>query len=498
VAVKRGRTQSLGWIIHLAFLLGLLVLPFALRQEPVAEQARLSGPTEKLVVLSSHWEGARFELNRGFSRWMARRHGRSVRIEWLDVGGTADMVKFIQSEFARNPSGIGVDVVFGGGVEAHMHLAKRGFLDSIELEGAVVEGVPEHLAGMRLRDAKNRWFGAALSGFGIVYNRPVLQRLGLPVPRTWQDLAKPEMQTWVGSGDPRSSGSTHMVYEIILQAHGWKKGFSVVVRLGANVRAFSRSSADVPRDTALGEVACGMALDSYAWSQMEQVGRDRLGYSLPDQLTVINPDSIAVLKGAAHRDLAVRLVEFVLSPEGQALWMLPVGARVEAGRPGEGGAASRTLAGPLRFPLTRMSVRPALYDLLGSRSAVTIDPFDRQVGVGSNGTFVYDEKKASRRWEVINTLLGAALIDNHERLARAWRKLVDAGLPRSELRLLTRPPLSEQKLMSLASEWSEDPALRSRSRVRWIKTFRSRYERIIERLSGSARFGCGCRGVGSR
>jgi ABC-type Fe3+ transport system substrate-binding protein len=485
--VKKERIARVGGIANGVILLGLLAVPLLLHPSRGAEQS-FEGGGQKLIVLSAHWEGARHEFERGFVRWMADTFQQRVDIEWLDVGGTTDMVKFIGSEFSSKQDGIGVDVVFGGGVEAHMHLAQKGLLQAVNLKKRVLQPIPETLFGMRIRDAQNRWFGAALSGFGIVYNRPVLKRLGLAEPRTWEDLAHPDMLTWVGSGDPRSSGSTHMVYEIILQAYGWQKGFSVLVRMGANVRAFTRSAADVPRDTALGEVACGMALDSYAWNTMQEVGGNRLGFALPPRLTVINPDSVAVLRGAPHPKLAARFVQYVLSRSGQALWMLPPSAKVSLNPSKK--TKAKTLYGPKRFALTRMTVRPDLYPVLEKHSPVTINPFSWK------GAFHYDGPKAAKRWEVINTLLGAALIDNHHVLQRAWKALIKAGRPPDLLARLTRAPLSETQLLELAAGWKNDPALRSRWRVRWVKRFRQRYERIVDRLQRHSVGGCNCRGVG--
>ncbi len=57
--------------------------------------------------------------------------------------------------------------------------------------------------------------------------------------RTWEDLASPAGVWLVGSLDPRKSGSVHAVYEIILQAYGWEKGWRTITGLGANVRNFT-------------------------------------------------------------------------------------------------------------------------------------------------------------------------------------------------------------------------------------------------------------------
>ena len=70
---------------------------------------------------------------------------------------------------------------------------------------------------MPIYDKEGRWFGPMVSSFGILCNREVLGRIGVPEPRRWADLGKPGLRGWVDAGDPRLTGSAHMVFEIILQ-----------------------------------------------------------------------------------------------------------------------------------------------------------------------------------------------------------------------------------------------------------------------------------------
>jgi len=67
-----------------------------------------------------------------------------------------------------------------------------------------------------------------------------------------------------------------------------------------------------------------------------------VSFALPEGQTVINPDSIAILKNPPDPELARHFMEFVLSREGQLLWMLPKGS------PG----------GATRYVINRMSVQP--------------------------------------------------------------------------------------------------------------------------------------------
>ena len=150
-----------------------------------------------------------------------------------------------------------------------------------------MEAIPQTHAGMEIYDAGHLWFGACMAGFGILYNKEILDYIEMPPPETWADMGRPGYLTWVGSGDPRYSGSIHMVYEIILQAYGWEKGWEVVLRMAGNVRGFSRAASQVPKDCALGEIACGMAIDVYARRQIIAAGNDRMGFHMPAGRTAV-------------------------------------------------------------------------------------------------------------------------------------------------------------------------------------------------------------------
>jgi ABC-type Fe3+ transport system substrate-binding protein len=435
-----------------------LALPFLLRPEAAPKPARPvpSGSVQKLVLISPHWEGIRSEFGQAFSQWCVAHLGYPVELEWLDVGGTSEAVRYVRSEFARTPEGIRVDLFFGGGIDPYIQFAQDGLLAACDLPAPVLAAIPQSYAGIDLYDPQHRWFGACLAGFGILYNRQVCRLLGLPDPATWEDLGRPEFFSWVGSGDPRASGSVHMAYEIILQAYGWEKGWSVLLRMSGNTRGFSRAASSIPKDTAVGEVACGTCIDVYAWRQVAEVGEDRMGFCLPEKLTVVNPDGIAVLKGAPNPELAARFIEFVLTEPGQQLWSL------KAGVPG----------GPREFDLGRVPVIPGLAAKWGRQATVTFDPYQWKGGLA------YDAARGSRRWAILNDLVGAMMIDTHPELVLAWQKV--KGLPADDARVqdLLLPPLTEADVMSLAGEKWKDAEFRARTCAQWATGARDRYRRI--------------------
>ena len=83
---------------------------------------------DKLVIISPHWEGIEQEFNRGFESWYKEQTGRTIKMDWLDQGGTSSDIRFIEAEYKRLKDGINIDLLFGGVTDAFMKLAEMGFL----------------------------------------------------------------------------------------------------------------------------------------------------------------------------------------------------------------------------------------------------------------------------------------------------------------------------------------------------------------------------------
>ncbi len=196
-------------------------------------------------------------------------------------------------------------------------------------EGMLEEIYPEPaIGGEPLYHPEHRWYGAAVSSFGIIYNRDVLQMLNLPEPRTWADLQSPSYRGWVALSDPAHSGSIAATYNIILRRKGWADGWHLLRRAFANARYFTSSSSQIPVDVSAGEAAAGMCIDFYGRFQAQAIGRNRVGYVDPKHMTATTADPIAMLRSAPHRELARQFIMWVLSKDAQRLWQRRVGALV--------------------------------------------------------------------------------------------------------------------------------------------------------------------------
>lgn len=421
----------------------------------VAQATDNSAAPGTLQIVSPHPQIIQDEFGPAFEVWYKAKTGTSVKVVWRDLGGTSAALSGIVTAFEKRPEGIDLDMFFGGGVDPYMQLKSLGLLQAYEMPADILAAIPKELNGVPLYDPQYSWYGTAISGFGIVYNKPLVKQLGIPEIKTWQDLTDPKLFTWVGAGDPRQSGTVHMMYEIMLQAYGWDKGWQVMTAFGGNARNFVNNSGDIPREVSAGRIAAGTAIDFYAWSQVEQAGAEQVGFVLPEGLTVINPDSIAILKGAPHLDAARAFEEFVLSEDGQKLWYL------KAGSPG----------GPRKASLLRMPVRTDMYDKYGAGSPVLMNPFKWTAALR------YDSKLGTLRYQGLNDLFGAIIVDSHDDLVAAWKKAVDSNQVAAMLPDLSKPPVTEEGLNALVDKL-KDPVFKNTTTADWITFARDKYKRM--------------------
>jgi hypothetical protein len=167
------------------------------------------------------------------------------------------------------PPGGNADLLWGGGsyefsllsrpIEKEIDGETRSttVLAPVDFDEAALAAIygDGRIAGDPLFDAGHRWFGTALSSFGIVYNRDALRLLDLNEPGTWQDLCDPAYVGWLTMVDPGMSGSVTTAFDAILQRRGWMDGWRILRRMAANAHSFAGSSTAGPLDAAAGEAA---------------------------------------------------------------------------------------------------------------------------------------------------------------------------------------------------------------------------------------------------
>ncbi|MFO1492858.1 MAG: extracellular solute-binding protein [Kiritimatiellia bacterium] len=392
----------------------------------------------------------------------------------------AEIVKAFRSTDDPGKFTASIDVFFGGGQYDHDRAARQGMAvapwGEAGLPADLAAASPESLGGEIWRG--KTYFATALSTFGICYNTDRLAQLGVTdIPARWRDLTNPRYQGQVGVADPTKSGSIAKAYEMIIHQvvgeavtaagfdaaavadfedriagarlpngqlpegipaeyqqaieRGWLDGLHLVQRIGCNARYFTDSSSKIPIDVGVGDAAVGLAIDFYARFQAEvscAPGRPpRMGYVVPVGGTSVSGDPVSLLRGAQHRETAVRFIEFILSDAGQRLWNFK--PRRAGGDPAAGGPEKYALR---RLPVSRhfyptgaadspdVALRPHLTDELWR---------DDVNAYRVAGAFTYHPRWTGNHFSIQRDYIRAMCMDAGDELKAAWLAILAAGGP---------------------------------------------------------------------
>ncbi|MEI7902188.1 MAG: extracellular solute-binding protein [bacterium] len=431
-----------------------------------------------------------------------------------------------------------MDLLFGGGVYDHEKAGQQGLTVPAWGEGGPPAGVFEDTDGRVLIPREmngevwrgDAYYGSVLSAFGICYNADRLADLGIAnPPAAWDDLTDPRYFGQLGLADPTKSGSVAKAFEMIVHTQcaksvaaagytpeqiriyeaafspagrsgderppevppayqeaverGWLAGVKLVRRIGANARYFTDVSSRVPVDVSAGAVAAGISIDFFGRLQAEMStppgGRPAMAYVTPLGGSSVTADPVSLLRGAPHRELAVRFIEFLLGEEGQRLWNYRVG----------------TPGGPRRFALRRLPIRrdfypsddPVLQAAFERHRPHLADPlWQPDVDAYRLGqSFLYEPRWTGVHFGIQRDLIRAMCIDSGDELKRAWRAVMEHGGPEKNpeaMRLLEAMPDRPVSLTWSSAITAYDKVQRLDTLREWTAFFRKQY-RLAEAVA---------------
>lgn len=413
-----------------------------------------------------------------------------------------------------------VDLFFGGGEYDHSRMAAQGLTVVPWPKGSeptnlfyAADGtplIPEKISGETWRTPIMQ--GNAIATFGICYNTDRLRELGLTnAPTSWEELAQPIYFRQLGVADPTKSASIAAVFELIVQQkclaavhaagfndaqisafeksptnapaeyqqaieRGWADGLSLVQRIGANARYFTDSSSKIPVDVGMGNCAAGLCVDFYGRYESQYANasttNERMGFVIPATGSRVSADPVSLLRGAEHRELAVRFIEFTLSEDGQKIWCY------KPGTPG----------GPEKYALRRIPIRRDFYPsdnpALNARHLEHLkyaadnlaDPNINPYAIASR--FEYHARWTGKHFGVMRDIVRAMCIDSSDELQKAWPA---AALNPEHLAALAKLPTLPEPLTWSSSLTLQKKHDRMDLMLAWTEFYRANYRTLAPR-----------------
>jgi len=246
--------------------------------------------------------------------------------------GIVDL-KWLSPAAALWPETIGAtaaDIAWGGGPTLFDTLVENNLLAPLA-DGSyamqMVNMINDTISGNSMKRFDNQgnvlWAAAAISSFGFTINEDFLTDAQLPTPNKWEDLAN---ETYgkllpipsIAMGNAPGTTSNTRIYEIIIQAFGWDEGWRLLTRMAGNSGIYG-GSVETQSAVETNTVGVSMSIDFYGYTS--QLAFPNLQYVLPEGQSIINGDPIALIDKSEHKEAAQDLIGWILSPEGQSLWL---------------------------------------------------------------------------------------------------------------------------------------------------------------------------------
>lgn len=212
---------------------------------------------------------------------------------------------------ADNPKG---DVWWGGTGDPHLQAAEEGLTE--EYKSPMLAELQDW-AQQQAEQSGYKTVGIYAGALGFGYNTELLAEKGLPEPKCWADLIKPEYKGEVQIANPNSSGTSYTALATLVQMMGEDEAFEYLKALHKNVNQYTKSGSAPIKAAALGETTIGIVFLHDAVTQV--VEGAPIKPVAPCEGTGYEIGSMSIIKGARNLDNAKTWYDWALTAEAQAL-----------------------------------------------------------------------------------------------------------------------------------------------------------------------------------
>lgn len=359
------------------------------------------------------------------------------------------------------------DIFWVSAPDAFQTLKTDGLLEKYSPPKEIMARIPAKIGNFPIHDPDGTYFGFAVSGYGLMWNKNYLQAHKLPAPKQWTDLTDPRYYGDLVISAPSRSGTTHLTVEVILQAYGWDKGWALLLNAGGNMGAITERSFGVPEAVVSGQYGIGVVIDFFGLSAI--ASGQPVDFAYPS-LTSVVPASVGIVKGAPNTENARTFVNYLLSETGQMVLFSPDIARLPV-------IPELYAKGPKNYPNPfKMKMGGVDFNdgLSSDRRDVVISLYDQVI------TYRHSELKAA--W--------GAIYKAEEAIAKAKGKNVDQArsLVTEAKKLASQVPIDDKKASDkeIVGAFKSKSGLKAQLETEWDNFARGNYAKATETANKAA------------
>ncbi len=201
-----------------------------------------------------------------------------------------------------------------------------------EQEAGRVEGLWEALSdkdipnmkkvGEDLKVKDNSGVAVNFTPMGISYNAELVKAKGLPVPESWNDLAKPEMKGNVTLAEVSSNFGRSALIMLAYANGGSEKnmdaGFEKLQTIAGYMPTFAKSAAQLQQN--LQNKTAAYTAWTMARSLVQKDAGLDLQFVIPKEGSNLVPNVATIVKGAKNPNASKLFIDFLLTDEVQTMY----------------------------------------------------------------------------------------------------------------------------------------------------------------------------------
>ncbi|MBI3456772.1 MAG: extracellular solute-binding protein [Candidatus Rokubacteria bacterium] len=197
-----------------------------------------------------------------------------------------------------------------------LNVSDPGYFFALQTKGALLPYASRHAATIpdAFKDKDGQWAAARLTAMTIAYNTKLVP--AAQAPKRWADLTDPRWQGKLTIASPAYGGTSLNWAAGIVKLYGWK----FFEDLAKQKPLLTEGHLPGMQMVASGERPIAAEMNDYDARAGIAKGQP-VGIVVPEEGTFVVPTPIAILKTTTRPNAAKLLVDYILSDEGQAVFV---------------------------------------------------------------------------------------------------------------------------------------------------------------------------------
>lgn len=201
-------------------------------------------------------------------------------------------------------SGSDADIVVG---------LETSYMDKIKDSLEDIEGY-SHLVfmeGLRPEDNDNLFVTWERQAGSFIINKDTLDKYGVPIPTSYEDLLSDQYRNLIAMPDPKSSGTGYFFYKNLVNTRGDDEALAYIDELAKNVKQFTESGSGPVKLLKQGEIGIGLGLTFQAVNEVN--GGSDFIILYPEEGSPYSLTGTAMIQGRKDKRGVSEIYEFIVN-----------------------------------------------------------------------------------------------------------------------------------------------------------------------------------------